>query len=190
MSTRDIGVIASCFCFAAFIASSTAHAQAQFHFGFGTPATSQDLSHYLSIPADGAGLPPGSGTAAQGAKVYSENCAACHGDKLQGNPAKGIGGDKLIGGRGTLASKSPVKTVESYWPYTTTLFDYVKRAMPFSSPGSLTDDQVYSVVAYILSEAKIIKSTDTINAKTLPNVKMPNRDGFEPDPRPELDLYR
>jgi cytochrome c len=108
---------------------------------------------------------------------------------LQGNPAKGVGGDKLIGGRGTLASKSPVKTVESYWPYATTLFDYVKRAMPFSSPGSLTNDQVYGVVAYILSEAKIIPPTDTMNATTLPKVEMPNRNGFEPDPRPELDLY-
>ena len=110
--------------------------------------------------------------------------------KLQGNPAKGIGGDKLIGGRGTLATTTPVKTVESYWPYATTLFDYVKRAMPFSSPGSLNDDQVYSVVAYILSEAKIIKPTDTMNATSLPKVEMPNRNGFEPDPRPELELYR
>jgi cytochrome c len=109
---------------------------------------------------------------------------------MEGNPAKGIGGDKLIGGRGTLATKTPVKTVESYWPYATTLFDYVKRAMPFSSPGSLSDEQVYSVVAYILSEAKIIKPTDVLDAKTLAKVQMPNRDGFEPDPRPELELYR
>ena len=84
----------------------------------------------------------------------------------------------------------PVKTVESYWPYATTLFDYVKRAMPFNSPGLLTDDQVYSVVAYILSEAKIIKPTDVIDAQTLPKVQMPNKDGFEPDPRPELELYK
>jgi cytochrome c len=189
MCTRNIAAVA-CFCLAAVAASSTAQAQAQTHYGFGAPASPPDLAHYFSIPADGTGLPPGSGTAAQGAKVYAENCAACHGDKLQGNPAKGIGGDKLIGGRGTLASKSPVKTVESYWPYATTLFDYVKRAMPFSSPGSLSDDQVYSVVAYILSEAKIIQPTETMNATTLPKVKMPNRDGFEPDPRPELELYR
>ncbi|HZT24851.1 MAG TPA: cytochrome c [Pseudolabrys sp.] len=189
MCTRNIAAVA-CFCLAAVAASSTAQAQAQTHYGFGAPASPQDLAHYFSIPADGTALPPGSGTAAQGAKVYAENCAACHGDKLQGNPAKGIGGDKLIGGRGTLASKSPVKTVESYWPYATTLFDYVKRAMPFSSPGSLSDDQVYSVVAYILSEAKIIQPTETMNATTLPKVKMPNRDGFEPDPRPELELYR
>jgi S-disulfanyl-L-cysteine oxidoreductase SoxD len=80
--------------------------------------------------------------------------------------------------------------VESYWPYSTTLFDYVKRAMPFSSPGSLSDNDVYAVVAYILSEAKIIKPTDTMDAKTLPKVMMPNHDGFIPDARPELELYR
>ncbi|MGE5165503.1 MAG: c-type cytochrome [Sphingobacteriales bacterium] len=159
-------------------------------YGFGSPITDQELSKYFSIPADGRGLPPGSGNATAGAKVYAQNCAACHGDKLEGNPAKGIGGDKLIGGRGSLATKTPVKTVESYWPYATTLFDYVKRSMPFSSPGTLKDDEVYAVVAYILSEAKIIKSTDTMDATTLPKVTMPNRDGFIPDARPELDLYK
>ena len=133
------------------------------------------------IPPDGRGLPPGSGNAAAGAQVYAVSCAACHGDKLQGNPAKGIGGDRLIGGRDTLATKAPIKTVESYWPYATTLFDYVKRAMPFNAPGSLSDDDVYAVVAYILSEAKIIKPTETMNAMTLPKVTMPNRDGFIPD---------
>ena len=121
---------------------------------------------------------------------FARNCAACHGDKLQGNAPASVGGDRLIGGRGSLASKTPIKTVESYWPYSTTLFDYVKHAMPFSARGSLTDDQVYSVVAYILSEAKIIKPTDVMNADTLPKVVMPNRDGFIPDSRPELELYR
>jgi cytochrome c len=159
-------------------------------YGFGSPVTEQELSKYFSIPADGRGLPPGGGDATAGAKVYATNCAVCHGEKLEGNPAKGIGGDKLIGGRGSLATKTPIKTVESYWPYATTLFDYVKRTMPFSSPGSLSDNDVYSVVAYILSEAKIIKPTDTMNATTLPKVAMPNRDGFIPDARPELDLYQ
>ena len=159
-------------------------------YGFGSPVTEQELSKYFSIPADGRGLPPGSGNATAGAKVYAENCAACHGDKLEGNPAKGVGGDKLIGGRGSLATKTPVKTVESYWPYATTLFDYVKRAMPFSSPGTLKDDEIYAVVAYILSEAKIIKPIDTMDATTLPKVTMPNRGGFIPDARPELDLYQ
>ena len=187
MCTRKLAVAAVALCVSAI---PVAGAQAQARFGFGTPASQQDLAKYFSYPPDGSGLPPGSGNATQGAKVYAENCAICHGEKLEGNPAKGIGGDKLIGGRGTLATKTPVKTVESYWPYATTLFDYIKRAMPFSAPGSLTDDQVYSVVAYILSEAKITKPTDVLDAKTLPQVQMPNKNGFEPDPRPELELYR
>ena len=160
------------------------------HYGFGSAVSEIELAKYFSIPADGRGLPPGSGKATDGAKVYTDSCVACHGDKLQGNPAKGIGGDKLIGGRGSLATKTPVKTVESYWPYSTTLFDYVKRAMPFNAPGSLSDSEVYAVVAYILSEAKIIKPTDVMDAKSLPKVAMPNRDGFIADARPELELYR
>ena len=170
-------------------AASTAMAQSQDHYGIGTPVGQQELAKFTAIPADGTGLPAGSGTAAAGAKVFADNCVACHGDKGQGNPAKGIGGDRLLGGRGTLASDAPIKTVESYWPYATTLFDYVKRAMPLSAPGSLSDNDVYSVVAYILSEAKIIKPTDAMNATTLLKVVMPNRDGFIPDSRPELELY-
>jgi cytochrome c len=171
--------------------SSAAFGQTmQGHYDFGTNVGPQDLAKYVTIQPDGRGLPPGSGNATVGAKVYAGACAACHGDKLQGNPAKGIGGDRLIGGRGSLATPTPIKTVESYWPYATTLFDYVKRAMPFSAPGSLNDNDTYAVVAYILSEAKIIKATDSMNATTLPKVVMPNRDGFIPDSRPELELYR
>src|SRR5690242_10627455 len=159
-------------------ASSAAYGQAApGQYGFGTDATPQELAKFISIPTDGRGLPPGSGNATAGAQVYAVSCGACHGDKLQGNPAKGIGGDRLIGGRDTLATKTPVKTVESYWPYATTLFDYIKRAMPFDSPGSLKDDEVYSLVAYILSESKVIKPSETMDAKTLPKVEMPNRDG-------------
>jgi len=168
---------------------SIALAQSQDHYGFGTSISQQELAKFFSIPADGTGLPPGSGTAAVGAKVFADSCAACHGDG-QGNPTKGVGGDRLIGGRGRLASDTPIKTVESYWPYATTLFDYVKRAMPLNAPGSLSDNDVYSVVAYVLSEAKIIKPTDTMNAAALAKVTMPNRDGFIPDARPELELYR
>jgi len=159
-------------------------------YGFGTPATPDELAKFFSIPPDGRGLPSGSGNAKKGAELYVLACSACHGEKLEGNPAKGIGGDKLLGGRGSLATKTPVKTVESYWPYATTLFDYIKRAMPFNAPGSLSDDDIYSIVAYILSEAKIIKPTETMDAKTLPAVTMPNKDGFVPDPRPEVELYR
>ncbi|KQT93358.1 cytochrome C [Methylobacterium sp. Leaf469] len=158
--------------------------------GVGHPVTESDLGAYFSIPPSGKGLPLGSGTAKQGEAVFAENCAACHGEQLQGNMSPGIGGDKLIGGRGSLATNNPVKTTESYWPYATTLFDYVKRAMPFNAPGSLTDDQVYSVVAYILAQGKVIKPDDPMTASTLPKVQMPNRDGFIADPRPELSLYR
>jgi S-disulfanyl-L-cysteine oxidoreductase SoxD len=186
MRERCIAILA-----AGLLALPAAAAETQkLRYGFGSPATQDEVARFFAIPPDGRGLPPGSGTAAQGAKVYAEQCAACHGERLEGNPAPGIGGDRLLGGRGTLASKAPVKTVESYWPHATTLFDYVKRAMPFSAPGSLKDDEVYGVVAYILSEAKIIQPTDTLDARTLPKVVMPNRDGFEPDPRPELRLYR
>jgi S-disulfanyl-L-cysteine oxidoreductase SoxD len=171
--------------------STVAFAQTtQGRYGFGSNVDPQELAKYVSVEPDGRGLPPGSGDATAGAKVYADSCAACHGDKLQGNPAKGIGGDRLTGGRGSLATATPIKTVESYWPYATTLFDYVKRAMPFSAPGSLSDDEVYAVVAFILSEARIITASDTMNAQTLPKVMMPNRDGFISDQRPELELYR
>lgn len=189
MSTRSLCIAAVVIGVVAAPLAASAQAQ-NLRYGFGTAATPDELAKFFSIPPDGRGLPPGSGNAIKGAQTYAGACAACHGAKLEGNPAKGIGGDKLLGGRGSLATKTPVKTVESYWPYATTLFDYVKRAMPFNAPGSLSDDDVYSVVAYILSEAKIIQPTETMDAKTLPNVAMPNKNGFEPDPRPEVQLYR
>src|SRR5438094_1852382 len=153
----------------------------------GAAPTPAEMAHYFSYPADGRGLPPGSGNYAQGEKVYQTKCMACHGDKLQGTPQ----GDRLVGGRGTLvnnsAAKAPVKTVESYWPYATSVFDYVKRAMPFNAPGSLNDDEAYAVIAYILGEANIVPKNELINATTLAKVQMPNRDGFvSPDPRPDV----
>src|SRR5947209_19451582 len=111
--------------FAALALTQAADAQQGYpiRLDLGTAATPQELSQFYSIPPDGRGLPPGKGTYEEGQKIYADTCAVCHGDKLQGIPAAGIGGDKLIGGRGTLATESPVKTIESYWPYATTLFD-------------------------------------------------------------------
>src|SRR3954447_24057317 len=177
---------------AALLLTATARAQDGYplRLDIGAAPSAQEPAQFFAIAPDGRGLPPGRGSYAGGQKVYADSCAVCHGDKLQGIPTAGIGGDKLIGGGGTLASESPMKTIESYWPHATTLFDYVKRAMPFTAPGSLSDEQVYSVVAYILAEANILPKNATLDASTLPKVTMPNRDGFMADPRPEIELYR
>jgi cytochrome c len=113
------------------------------------------------------------GTAAAGAVVYAEKCQACHGDKGAGQP-----NDRLVGGHGTLTSTSPVRTIGSYWPYATTVFDYVRRAMPYVNPRTLSDADVYAVTAYLLYLNGIIAEPDVMNAQTLPRVKMPNRDNF------------
>ena len=155
----------------------------QARLGIGTPATSEQIHGWdIDVRPDGAGLPPGQGTVAQGEKIFAEQCAACHGEKGQ-NPAKGF--DRLVGGKGTLATPKPVQTVGSYWPYATTVFDYVRRAMPFPAPQSLTSDEVYSVVAYLLYLNDIVPRETLMNAQELKKVKMPNADGFIPDGRPD-----
>jgi cytochrome c len=142
--------------------------------GLGQPASGQDIAAIdIVIPPSGAGLPAGSGDARAGAKVYAAKCESCHGPKGAGKPA-----DPLVGGKGTLASDNPVRTVGSYWPHATTLFDYTRRAMPLTAPRTLTNDEVYAVTAYVLHLNGIIGETDTMNAQTLPAVKMPNREGF------------
>ena len=127
----------------------------------------------ISIPPSGAGLPAGSGSVAQGAKVYEAKCQTCHGLKGEGKPA-----DPLVGGIGSLGSGKPMRTVGSYWPYATTLFDYVRRAMPTNAPMTLSNDEVYAASAYLLFLNGIIREDQVMTAQTLPQVKMPNRDGF------------
>jgi S-disulfanyl-L-cysteine oxidoreductase SoxD len=147
---------------------------------FGQAIAPADIAAWdISIGPDGEGLPPGRGTAIQGELVYAVKCQACHGEKGVGGP-----NDALVGGIGSLApDKAPVKTVGSYWPYATTLFDYVRRAMPFPESKSLTSDEIYALSAYILYLNGIVGINDVLNAQALPKVKMPNRDGFIPFPR-------
>jgi cytochrome c len=163
-----------------FLVSSSLLAQSP-KFGVGRIPSPEELRlRDISVAPDGTGLPPGSGTALQGKDVYASKCARCHG-------GHGQGGDDapLVGGQGSLKTPKPLKTVGSYWPYATTLFDYIRRAMPFKQPGTLTPNQVYAVSAHILHLNGIIAEDAVMDAKSLPNVKMPNREGFGPDPRPD-----
>lgn len=156
---------------------------------FGTPATPAQIAGWnLDVLPSGAGLPSGSGTPAEGSKLYAAQCAACHGAEGQGMAVSGHGMfPRLVGGIGTITTDAPVKTVGSFWPYATGLFDYIHRAMPFTKPQSLTSDQVYALTAFILAKNGIIPNDAVINAQTLPAVKMPNRDGFYSRPEPETD---
>ena len=140
---------------------------------FGQPISPADAAAWdISIGPDGVGLPPGSGTPAQGAVVFAQKCAACHGEKGQGGP------NARARRRHLTATGRLVKTVGSYWPYATTLFDFMRRAMPWNATKSLTNDEVYAVSAYVFRMNNIIGDNDVMNAKTLPKVRMPNRDGF------------
>src|SRR5258706_748007 len=151
-------------------------------YGVGRPATPEQIRDLgAAIAPDGSGLPEGSGTVAGGREVFAAKCARCHGEK-----AEGVVGPTLVGGQGTLATAKPLKTVGSFWPYATTAWDYINRAMPFDQPGSLKPPEVYAVVAYILNLNDIIGINQMMDAKTLPKVKMPNRDGFVADPRPDV----
>src|SRR5262245_53823961 len=158
---------------ALFVLASPAFAQQSPNLG--KPISEEDLAAWdISIGPDGAGLPSGSGTVKQGEAVFTAKCQACHGEKGVGTP-----NDRLVGGQGSLpGDKPPVKTVGSYWPYATTLFDYIRRAMPFNESKSLTSDEVYGVVAYLLNLNGVIPEGETMNAQSLPKVMMPNREGF------------
>jgi mono/diheme cytochrome c family protein len=127
----------------------------------------------ISILPDGTGLPKGSGTPAQGAPIFAEKCAACHGDNGKGGEAAALVSDRELAG-----ISAAQKTIRNFWPYSTTIFDFIRRAMPAQMPHSLTDDEVYALTAYILAENKLIGANDTMDAQSLPKVKMPNRDNF------------
>ena len=139
----------------------------------------------INVFSDGKGLPQGQGTVSKGQGIYQAACAGCHGIKLEGGF-----GPALVGGKGSLTTSKPLKTVGSYWPYATTLFDYIRRAMPFQSPQSLTNDDVYSVSGYILHVNGLMKNDAVVNAKTLQAVQMPNRDAFYVDDRPDVSGKR
>jgi cytochrome c len=162
------------FLFALFSAQGFASEQPE-RLYVGKPIGEEDaLAKGLSALPDGSGLPPGRGTAQQGAKIYAEKCAACHGDRGEGR-ADFVA---LVGGRGSLSTDKPLLTVGSYWPTATTIFDYIQRAMPYGTPGSLTAAEVYSLTAWILAANDIVKATAVIDRESLPRVKMPNADGF------------
>jgi len=146
------------------------------------PTAAETARWDIDVRPDGQGLPPGQGTAEEGEQVWMEQCAACHGEFGEGVDRWPV----LMGGVGSLTSDAPVKTPGSYWPYATTIYDYVHRAMPFGNAQSLTPDQVYALTAYILNMDEVVASDFVVNAETLPQVRMPNRDGFIDDPRPDV----
>lgn len=148
----------------------------------GRTATPEEIqARDISVSPTGAGLPSGHGSAREGRAIYAVRCAACHGEK-----GEGVGRyPPVAGGRGTLKGDKPLITVGSYWPYATTVWDYINRAMPPQEPGSLSADEVYSTTAFILYLNGIVKDDEVMNAKSLARVKMPNREGFIPDPRPD-----
>lgn len=140
----------------------------------GHPLTPEQAQRQaLNVFPDGRGLPAGRGNAVDGQPLFQQKCALCHGDAGRGATA-----EELAGGEAPLASQSPDKTIGLYWPYATTIFDFVRRAMPLNAPGSLSADEVYALTAYLLFENRLIGQHDEINATTLPRVRMPNRDGF------------
>jgi len=173
MPTRS-GVISAVW-FALLLAAGAAFAEAP---NLGKPIGPADIIAWdISIQPDGTGLPPGAGTPAQGARIYAEKCAQCHGPDGKGGVA-GVAAAPLVGGGPITDISAVMKTIANFWPYAPTLFDYIRRAMPWQQPMTLANDEVYSLTAYILAQNKLIGENDMMNAETLPKVKMPNRDGF------------
>jgi cytochrome c len=146
----------------------------------GRAATAEEIQAWdIAVGPAGKELPPGSGTAKEGAAIFARQCAACHGPTAEGGSEKA-----LVGGKGTLATLNPRKTIGSYWPFAPIVWDYINRAMPRFQEGTLSPNEVYSLTAFLLFRNGIIGENDVMNARTLPKVRMPNRDGFLP-PKPE-----
>ncbi|KMQ74415.1 c-type cytochrome [Marinobacter subterrani] len=158
------------------------------HYGYGEPATDKQIAAWdIDVRPDGMGLPEGSGTVDEGMAIFETQCSSCH-----GSFGEGMGRyPKLAGGEGSLTEDRPEKTVGSFWPYASTLWDYIHRAMPFFAPQSLTDDQVYALTAYVLNLNYIVDGDFVANKETLPKVVMPNQGNFTwEDPRPDVNNER
>jgi hypothetical protein len=152
-----------------------------------TPTEDEVRAWNISIGPSGRELPPGSGTAKDGAKLFASKCSPCHGPSLEGSQLA----PRLVGGEGTIGTLQPVRTIGSYWPFATTVWDYINRAMPRNQEGSLRPDEVYSLTAFILYRNGIIQESDVMDAKTLPKVQMPNRNGFVPERLEDIhDLHK
>jgi mono/diheme cytochrome c family protein len=178
MPTRRLRMAA----FAVLALACATPAQAQSPYDIGRAATPAEIAGWnIDIDRNGDNLPPGSGSVSRGGEVFDQQCAACHGPKGEG----GVG-DRLVGGQGTLATPNPVRTVGSYWPYAPTLFDYIRRAMPQNAPQSLSNEDVYAVSAYILRLNGLLPADATLDAKSLSAIKMPNRNMFVGDSRPDV----
>ncbi|MCJ8340641.1 MAG: cytochrome c [Pseudomonadales bacterium] len=156
-------------------------------FAIGSPASATEIAGWdIDVRPDGVGLPEGSGSVEQGALIYEQKCAMCHGDFGEGAGRY----PKLAGGEGSLQDARPEKTVGSYWPYTSTLWDYIRRAMPYYAPQSLKVDEVYSLTAYVLNLNDILDDDAVVDQQSLMQIKMPNRDGFYLDTRPDSQNQR
>lgn len=149
-------------------------------YNLGRAPTAEEVRAWdISIGPEGKELPPGSGTAKKGATIYARKCAACHGPNGEGGVPGGFR-SPLMGGEGTLTSSKPVRTIGSFWPFATTIWDFINRSMPRGQEGTLQPDEVYALTAYILHLNDLVQESDVIDAQSLPKIQMPNRNGFVP----------